>query len=785
VIGLSSGLAAAIFILLYVQDEQRYDKHHLNHDRIYRLESDITVNNNHQKFAVVPIPFAPAMKNEFPEIEQIVRIEIIGSLLFQYKDRRYYEENFLLADSTIFDVFTHPFILGDPATSLTEPNSIVLTQQIRYKYFGDENPVGKVLITGNGDQYKVTGVIEDLPGNSHLQFDALISTNSKSNDFSTEDFQTSKPSRFWRIGAFTYVLLKENTQISAIHDKFYLFYEKYMKELGDQYNLNFELMSRPLAETHFSTGLDGELPTGNKAYIYIFSAVAFFILLIAVINYMNMATARSSSRSKEIGIRKVLGAFRRQIIHQFISESLLLSIIATISAVILVFLLLPDFNVVAGKSLTFDLFGDPVMLLGILGLAVFIGIISGSYPSFYLSSILPVKVLKGGLGMGGKKRGNLRRILVIIQFSIAIFMIIGSIVVSRQVWFLNDRDMGFQKENLLFLELQDEEFRSKVTAFKQEILSDPAIISASNASGIPGRMNWIQSMRVEQESEMTEQALLLALVDYDFVETMGLEIIQGRNFDKNMGTDALEAVIINETAAYELGWIKDPIGKKIHFGYNREGTGGRMLKVIGMVKDFNFKSLHNKVEALIFFINEIPEYFLLCRINGQKRKESLDFLEQKWNAFSPKHPFNYMFIEQSFDEMYQTDKNVATIIRITALLTIFIALLGLLGLSSFIAEQKYKEIGIRKIHGATIGDILFILYREFAVLIIIAFILASPVAWWRLQIWLETGFVYYRPLDVTAFILAGMMALIIGLGTISFYIIRAASGNPIDAIKYE
>ena len=784
VIGLSVGMAATIFLLLYVQDELAYDKHHLNYERIHRLESDITVNNNHQKFAVVPIPFAAALKNEFPEIENVVRLEIIGSLLLRYNEHQYYEENFLLADSTVFEVFTHEFIMGDPINSLTEPNSIVITQKIREKYFDTNNPIGEIFISGNGDQFKITGVIEDLPGNSHLTFDALVSINSNSTDVSTDDFNTTKSSRFWRIGVFTYLLLKENTQISDIHEKFYQFYEKYMKELGDQYGLNYELMSTPLADTHFRSGLDGDLTTGNKAYVYIFLAVAFFILMIAVINYMNMATARSSNRAKEIGMRKVLGAFKGQIIQQFISESLLLAISAMFISLLLVILLLPEFNVIAGKKLSFDLLGNSFAILSILGITFLVGLLSGSYPAFYLSSFLPVKVLKGSGGVGNKG-GSLRKILVVLQFFIAIFMIIGSIVVSRQLAFLKNKDMGFVKENLLFLEIQDKEFQKKIPSFKNEILSNPSIISASNTNGIPSRINWIQSMRVENETEMIEQALLLALVDYDYVETMGLEIIQGRNFDKTMGTDALEAVIINETAALELGWINDPIGKKIHFGYGRDGTGGRMLKVVGVVKDFNFKSLHNKVESVIFFINEVPEYFLLCRISEENQAETMEFLEQKWIEFSPKFPFSSVFIEQSYDDMYSSDKNVGTLISITTFLTIFIALLGLLGLSSFIAEQKNKEIGIRKIHGASIRNILLILYKDFATLILIAFVLAIPLAWWRLNIWLETGFVYYRPLDWTVFFIAGILAFIIGLGTISYYIIRAASGNPIDAIKHE
>ncbi len=778
-------MATALFILLYVQDERSYDKYNDKYQRIYRLESDFTINNEHKKYAVVPIPLGPALKNEFPEIEQFVRIDLIGNLLFKYNDREFYEENFYLADSSVFDVFSYSFVYGNPRSSLTEPNSIVITRSIGDKYFRDENPLGKILTSGEGTAYKVTGVIEDLPGNSHLKFDALISAYTKAPELPGDDYSTMKPSRFWRIGAFTYILLKKNTTIDGVLDKFPAFYDKYMKELGDKYNLSFALMATPLADTHFRQGLSGERPTGNKAYILIFSAVAIFILLLASINYMNMATARSSNRAREIGMRKVLGAYKSQLRWQFLSESVVLAMVSMLIAVLIVFSLLPEFNNLTDKTISVNFLHQPVLLIEIIFIGLIVGVLSGSYPAFYLAAFRPVFVLKGAKSKTGKKSGLLRRVLVIFQFFIAIFMIAGALVVSGQMRFLKNKDLGFNKNDLVVLEIQDSSFRERIQSFKDELLSNPDILDVTNSTGIPGRINWIQMMRIEQENKMEERAILLAQTDYDYAKTLGLEFVKGRDFDKNMGTDALESVIINETAADEFGWSRDPIGKKIHFGFRADGTGGRNLKVIGVVKDFNFKSLHNAIEPVIFFISEYHEYFLTCRVKEGHEKDAIDFMEQKWNEFGTNRPFSYRYLTDMLDEVYKSDEQIGVIIRITTILALLIALLGLLGLSSFIATQKTKEIGLRKILGAGIGNILLLMYRDFAYLILIAFIIAVPAAWWQLDTWLEENFVYHIPLQWSVFLFTGLIAFIIGLGTISFHIIRVASKNPVEAIKYE
>jgi putative ABC transport system permease protein len=521
------------------------------------------------------------------------------------------------------------------------------------------------------------------------------------------------------------------------------------------------------------------------AYVYIFSAVALFILLLATINYMNMATARSGNRAREVGMRKVSGAFRGQLVWQFMVESLLLAALALLIAVVLVVLLLNDFNQISGKMFEFSILLDPAVLMYTVMITVFVGLLAGTYPAFYLSSFQPVTVLKGSMGGSGKGSSLMRRTLVVVQFFIAIIMIIGTFTVSRQIRFLQDKDLGFDEENLVVMELQDSTFQSQASTFKEELLQSTDIKGVTVGTGVPGRINWIQVVRVEREDEMADIAMILAQVDYDFIDVMDIELAQGRNFDRNMGTDAQEAVLINETAAKQLGWESDPIGKKIQYGFDLEGDEGRILKVIGVMKDFHFNSLHNKIEPIIFFITEQFRFLVTARINGDRKKEALGFIGQKWSEFNPERPFDYTFLTDTFDEMYQSEKKLALIFRIATALTIFIALLGMLGLSSFIAERRTKEIGIRKVVGASMANIMRLLYREFVYLILIGFVLAVPVAWWRLDIWLRDTFIYFAPLSWVSFLVAGLVAFLIGFGTISFHIVRASASNPVDAIKYE
>ncbi len=783
--GLAIGIAAFVFILLYVSNELTYDKYHQKASRIYRVESDFTISGKHDQFAIVPVPMGPALKIEFPEVEQFCRFFNAGNEVFKYNDKEFYEEKFYFTDSTVFDIFTHSMVMGNQKTSLVEPNSIVISETTAKKYFGAQNPIGQIIESGSNDKYKVTGVLEDVPFNSHLRFDALISGTTIAKQQGADNFNSMEPLRFWNIGVYTYVLLSENSDMKTIHDKFGGFYAKYMKPVGDQINASFNLISTPLLKTHFYSNLSADLPKGNVTFIYIFGIVAVFILLIAAINYMNMATARSAKRAREVGIRKVAGAYKTQLIGQFLTESILLALISLAIAMVLVSTFLPNFNTLAGKEIGFDVFTNPALMLVVLGVTVFIGFISGSYPAFYLSSFLPVKVLKGHGAGGNNKGGTLRRILVVFQFFIAITMIIGTIVVSGQINYLRNKDLGFTKENMIVLELQDSTFRKNADSFKKELLKNSNILGVTNSSGFPGNNQWIQVVKMETDSLMTDHAMMIAAVDYDFTKTYGLEITSGRDFDRQMGTDGKEAVIVNEATVKQYGWADNPIGKKITWGAGLDGTGGRSLKVMGVVKDFHYNSLHNKVEPIMIFISDWPNSFLSLKVNPENLAQTLKDVEEKWHQLGAKRPFDYKLLTQTWDEMYESEQKLGVIFRIATILTIFIALLGLLGLSSFIAEQKTKEIGIRKVMGATLFDILGLLYREFIFLIIIAFVIAIPVAWWRLDIWLETSFVYHINISFTYFLLAGLLAITISLLTLSFHTIKAAMSNPVDAIKYE
>lgn len=780
VVGLATGLTAALFILLYIQDELSFDKHYENNDRIFRLESAFTVNNNVDLYATFPVPLGPALKNEIPEIEQIARLHFTDEMLITYGDKKFYEWEFIYADSTVFDVFSHEFIQGNPDQCLTEPNSIVLTESTAGRYFGDEDPIGKIMKDGNNQTYRVTAIIHDLPSNTHLKYDALISMSTHSDVYST-----TKPSRFWRVILYTYVLVNEPLSINVVHEKFLDFYVRNMEELGKKYNVSFEMMSTPLVKTHFRKGLLSEQPTGNESYLIIFSAIALFIILIAAINYMNMATARSANRAKEVGVRKVLGANRRQLVWQFMGESFFLSILALVLAIFAVWIFMGDFNDFTGKAMRFSLVDNTLVFLAILFVALFTGLLSGSYPAFFLSSFQPAVVLKGHLSRTGSGSKNLRRILVALQFFIAVFMVISSLVVAGQLKFLKEKDLGFEPDNLALIQVKEEGFGGKIEAFKQELLQNTMITAASNSSGIPGIIRWIMSMRIEQEEGMTERAILYMEADHDFLSTYNIDLLKGRDFDRRMGTDSLEAVLINETAAYEFGWTLDPIGKKIHFGYGQDGTGGRMLKVIGVVEDFNFRSLHNAIEPVIILLQETPGDLLSIKIHENNQADAIPFIAQKWMDFEANQPFKFEYLTERLEETYESDKKTGIIIQIGTFFTIVLALLGLLGLSSFIAEQKSKEVGIRKIHGATIPNILYYLYKDFVGLFILAFIAAIPLSWWGLNKWLESEFIYHHEIQWTTFLIAGLLSVIVGLATISYFIIRTARGNPVEAIKYE
>jgi len=781
--GLSLGLTAVFFILLYINDELGYDKHFKNYERIYRLEGDFTINNKHDRFAVSSIPLAPALKIEFPEIEQFCRFATNDNVILKYNEKEFFEKQVYFADSTAPSMFTLSFSEGNPDNALNDPFTIILSKSMAIKYFGNGQAYGKTIVSGNNNSFKVTGVFNDLPDNTHMKFDMLMSMSTLARMFGQERFNSLEPMAFWNVNMYSYVLLKPNTSIETVTGKFDAVYNKYMKEIGDQLNASFKLNATRIDKVHHTSKLAADLPVGNMAYIYVFGAVAVFILLLASINYMNLATARAANRSREVGLRKVVGANRRQIAFQFLSESLLLTLASLVISLALMQLLLPAFNQLSGKNLSFSFFANPAIFGGILLISILTGLLSGIYPSVVLSSFQPAAVLKGKLHTG-TKGSWMRKGLVTFQLVISVAMITGTLVIYDQLGYMMNADIGFEKHNIMVSEIQDTAFRKKLDNFRDELLKDPNIDDVSSSVGVPGDRNGIQVMRVEKENKMQEYALNLIPCDYNFPDLLKLQFIAGRTFDRNMGSDKLEAVIINETAANALGWGNQAIGKKIHYGFELDGSGGRMLKVIGVVKDFNYRSLHNKIEPLVMFIPNFPPNILTIRLKPGYDPKTIDFIKQTWNDFGVKVPFDFYFLDKDFENKYQSENRLGTVFAVFAGLSIFIALLGLLGLSSFLAMQRHKEIGIRKVLGSSVSRILAMMYRESVLLVLIACVVAIPLAAYFLNDWLN-NFAYHTSITWITYLLAVLSSMLVAVLSVSFHAIKAATSNPVDAIKYE
>ncbi len=783
IFGLTIGLVCAIFIMLYVQDETAYDKHYADNERIYRVESDFNIANKHDRFAIAAFPVGPTLKDEYPQIETFTRVDGVGEVLVRNEHKEYYEDNIYFADSTYFDVFSHEFLKGDPGTALDEKFSVVLTESLSEKYFGKDNPIGKVLTTGSGRNYKVTGVIEDLPTNTHLKFSALISMVTRVEFIGEERYSSREPGAFWNIGCYTFIKLKDNATITSLRNNLEPFYEKYTKPLGEQINASFNMMLTPLTDIHLNSTLDADQPVGNKAYIYIFSAVALFMLVLASINYMNLATARAEKRSREVGIRKVSGAYKTQLIWQFISESVVLALLSLVLAIIVVYFLLPVFNNLADKAFTMSHLLDPFIITGLVIIVASVGLLSGSYPAFYLSSFNPIKVLKG-TNVSGRNSGVFRKVLVVFQFFIAAFMIIATAVVTSQLNYFNDKDLGFEKENILVMQMRDSILRNQYEPFKNELLQNPNILDVATSASVPGDMGGVTVHRVEKEGKMTEHAIYMIFVDYDYLDMMGFELDKGRMYSKKMKTDATQAFLINQSLAKDLGWGDDALGKRIQFGIDLDGTANRDGKVVGVLKDFHYNSLHNPITPRIVHISENRLNYVHIKMVPGNKSQTIDFINQTYTSFDHKNPFDYFFLSDRINEQYRTEQKMASIFKYFALLTLLIACLGLFGLSSYIASQRTKELGIRKVMGATKPNLVYILTKNFLTLVVIANILSVVLAYFAMDKWLQ-NFAYATQIKWFYFVFAVVITLVIAVFITSFKAIAAANTNPVETLKYE
>jgi putative ABC transport system permease protein len=783
--GLAVGLATCLLMLFYVTDELNYDKFNQKADRIYRVDGDIKFGGNHFVLAVAPDALGPVLKKDFPQVEQYVRFRGYGGFLVKKGLQNLNEDRVIYADSSLFDVFTLSMIQGDPKTALIEPKSLVITETTAKKYFNSTDVIGKNLIINDTGNFKITGVIKDIPSQSHFNFNFFVSLSS-----SDESRQNN-----WVSNNFnTYIVLKKGADPQKLESQFGAMVLKYVgpqvKQLMnitmddfaksgnfDTYNLT------PLTSIHLHSNKTAELGiNSNIEFVYIFSFIAVLILLIACVNFMNLSTARSSNRAKEVGVRKVLGSLRKNLVAQFLTESILISLLALVLAILIAFLLLPYFNQLSGKQITTGIFSKPWLFPSLIALMLVVGVIAGSYPAFFLSAFNPVEVLKGKLAKGFKSSW-LRSGLVIFQFFISIALIIGTIIIYNQLKYIRNKDLGYNRSHVLILKNTNSLGKSEKT-FKDEVLQISGVQSATIGGQLPTNDSRNDSPLFPDPTLDQKKAVSMQIwnVDENYIPTLGMRIIKGRNFSTEFSTDST-GIIINESAA-KLFDFNDPLNKTLYylnsFQNNKDITA---YHVVGVVKDFNFSTLREEVTPLALVFRG-QNGSISFRINTTNIPGLVAQIESKWKTMASGQPFNYSFMDDDFNNIYKSEQQTGKIFISFAVLAIFIACLGLFGLVTYAAEQRTKEIGIRKVLGASVSIIVSMLSKDFLKLIIISAFIAFPVAWWAMHSWLQ-HFAYRISITWWVFVIAGGMALIIALLTVSFQAIKAAIANPVKSLRTE
>lgn len=787
ILGLAAGIACTILILLFVQDELSYDQFHSKKDRIVRVTREWLNQDGESSLhlARVAPPIGTLIQNDYSQmIESMVRIAQDYRTKLKYNNDVFIEEKFYWAEKDFFNIFDFKLIKGNKETALSQPNSVVVTETIAQRLFGNENPIGKIINYEGQRDLAVTGVVEDAPQNSHFKFDYLASFITLYEINGVEFFQTNWGSNNYT----TYFLLKNENLKTELQAQTPAFIDKHLTQVIRNFTgqdpafqpSKFNILHvQSLTDIHLHSHLNSEFEqNGDITNVYLFSAIAVFILLIACINFMNLATAKSSKRAKEIGMRKVLGAEKKQLVYQFIGESLLISFLSLIISIGIVEAALPSLNNFIGKELAVNYFDNPIAVIGIIFITLFVGLISGSYPAFLLSSFKPVSVLKGN-NQKGSGRSLFRTVLVVSQFTISIVLIISMTVVYNQMEFFRNKKLGFNKDQLVILPA-GERMLENIDGFKSILLQNPNIKSVATSDLIPSDKllnNWGAKRYEGNSSVPLDFRLAVVQVDYDFVETYQFELASGRNFSREYASDDSNSYILNEAAAKRLGWSpQDAVGKPLEYG-NVQGT------VIGVLKDFNFESLHNEITPVVFVYDRFGVGNFTVRVAGDI-PGAIDFFKGIWEQYNPDYPFEYSFLNDDFAALYASEEQLGEIFSVFAFLAVFIACLGLFGLASFAAEQKTKEIGIRKVLGATVTNIVSRFSFEFVKLILIANVIAWPLAYYAMNTWLDT-FAYKTELSLITFLSAGFIALIIAVATISFQAVKASLTNPAKTLKYE
>ncbi len=770
ILGFTIGLACAILILLYLQNELTYDQHNLKSEQIYRLGTNVITSGNPIKFTYSSPSLGPKLASEYPEIEEFVRIKDLPEILFEYEDKLFYEEDIVFADSNVFRMFTFDFIHGEEETSLHGPQSMVISRSLSKKYFGDENPIGKSIFLENMLPVTITGVVEDLPGNTHIPISGLI--NYRVYDQRARSMEWP----LFEIDVYTYVVFQNGYDLDQFWEKYPSFYEKYAASDAKTYNQVYEPIFHKLSEIHYnSDSLRFEYPTGNKLNLYIFGAIGGFILILSIINYINMAMARAASRLKEIKIKKVCGSSAGQLMIQFMTESFLLVLTSLCLSIITVELILrfTEFNSILKVELVVDLVHNGLLQFGLIGFLLLVSLISGVFPALYLarSKTLSPEVKKGWTAT------YTRNFLVVFQFSVSIVVINLMLMMGRQLHFISQIDLGFDKGNVMTIEVRDTTVVNKYPVLKKQLLENPDINFVSTAFNTPGSIG-TGLYNLESEGELVEHNFHVFFVNYGYLETLGLEIVSGRDFDENREADKTSGVIINEALAQKMNWDQ-PLGKGIEqFTYFK----GR---VIGVVKDFHFESLHQEIKPLIIRMQRGNSGNIILGLNkGSNTAKVISYLNELWSTVNPARPFIYHLLNDDLNELYGDDQAQMKLVRGFSILSIFISCIGLLGLTSYTVVTRTKEVGIRKALGATVAQILLMMFKSIAALVAIAFVIATTASFWLMKVWLD-NFAYHTDIGYLIFIYTGFVVLGLAWLTVIYHFQNVAKRNPVEALRYE
>ena len=776
IVGLAIGLAACMLILRYVWDELSYDRYHPHADRVYRIVDDIKSAGQTVQTAGSPSGWGPALKREFPEIELFARVRGTTSVWFiMHEERRYYEKKVIWADAALLDMFSIPLVAGNPRTALTEPYSIVISEEMAFKYFGGEDPMGKVLRGDNVWDFTVTGVMRNIPANSHLRPDMILSLVTRNALYpdSLDDWEFHE-------NRYTYIRLHENASPEDLKAQLPAFVERNKTGRFRDSSKVLRPSLQALVDIHLHSHRDSELePNGDIRYVALFLIIAFLIPLIACINFVNLATARSAMRAREVGVRKVMGANRPQLLGQFLGEAVLMTGLAMIMAVLLAHLALPGVNALAGKQLAFNLSNGWVLGTLVAGTLV-IALAAGSYPAVYLSGFLPTEVLKGSLKSGTQGMG-LRRTLVVIQFTMSIFLLVSTAVIYDQLEYIQNMRLGFNKEHVMVIPITGQAQRESIRLLRQRVVQMPGVVGMATTDGVPGDQS-PRIMAVRSDEMSPEDNLIVSVFSSDdrFLEVMEIGLAAGRNFPAEWGRDSIMVILLNETAARKLGWVAPPdaIGMLVEW----IEYGGLKGRVLGVMEDFHVQSIHEEIEPIVFA--HFPDAYsdILIRIRPEDVSDTIARIQEAWREVDPLHPLAYTFLDDDFDSLYRAERQLGTVFAVFAFLAIFVACLGLLGLASFSIQQRTREIGIRKVLGAAVSDIVLLLSKDFMKYVLLANMIAWPLAYLAMAQWLQ-NYAYASGIDLMWFVAGGIVALAIAWLTIGAHALAAAGRNPVNALR--